>query len=575
MSALLPEILIMICDQLEDQLDFRTLFACALTGRFLSKVALRKLYRIHTDSQVFGRADHIREGFGTPPRPGCRFRTMREVLGRRSYVRKQHFLQRKILWKSIIFSSFDKTAFPYCLYIRSLNLNLEDFKIYANDCHEIFPDTLFAAEMEGLVTYKKCYVPTKCLNYIDIQKTSELIEEFILSYICDAARKSGTIAHLERLTWHSDAGMLTKWVSHFPKLKALAISSGTTSSLDDLAEAISYNCPEFQSLRVIVHNGTNKEKADEIIARFVSRLNQDTLQKFTTVIDSNYNNYSFGNKTLYALNHHIESLTSLKICHMSPETTENLYLLYECKSLISLQFSLAHQQRLELTDNELFEEIIEWICSCRGLRELSVGDSLDGTSIVTRVCRKKRMRLQKIEITAMKFPDSDDFFSVLPYHQPTVEYLRIGGNVAFCCKIAEKNVRRAIPRMTKLKFLDLSTLYDGNTHGGGYDLSTIIIVAANLPALEEFVFWCTNTSDHIWPTLARLRHLRNLKINGASEFTCEGILRFVLDLHDTNRGLDLSVMVRGGARSIDKMSRAFIRHVLRNRVGGNFELEYF
>ncbi|KAI1002504.1 hypothetical protein K3495_g5701 [Podosphaera aphanis] len=569
------EILFIICDQLEYQRDFQTLFACARTGKLLLKGALQRLYRIHPESVVFGCVDGKKEDFGTPGCTSYCFSTPGSFVRYDTFSRKRFFLQRQRLWKSIIFSSFGLTAYPYCLYIRSLNLNLRDFRISALHCGNHCPDTLFASEMRKSVVFKHSCNPALGIDYIDFLKTSELIDESLLSYISEAAKKSGTTAHLENLTWYADGGTLTKWISHLPKLKYLRIQSQCSSNLRDLAISISDNCPHFQNLTVTVNPYTEQEREDEMLAEFLRGLKRNTLQKFITVIDDNFSDPSFGIKALLSLNHHGESLRCLKLCHLSPATIEKLHLLHACKGLTSLQFSLSHFEELKKTNKHLFQVTVDWICSCRNLRELSVGDSLDGTAILTHVCSKAWIRLYKLEITGIKFDESEDFFRALQSHT-TLEHLRLGGNIQFYRRVAEKHLLSTIPRLRNLKSLDISTCYGSSSLGGGYDMRAIISLTPNLTKLQEFTLSCKNATNQLWPAMTSLRHLRILNINGVSSFTCRGMLAYIQSLSDTNHGLQLRIMAKGHERSNNwGLEVPIIRRAIRDRVGGQFEMDYY
>ncbi|KAJ9645972.1 hypothetical protein H2199_003015 [Coniosporium tulheliwenetii] len=114
-SPLPDDILHVLCAELAQQRDFDTLFNCAASNKSFAVPALTHLYRNYHVSPV--------KGGGS------------EAIA----LSQQELVVQKwsILWRSIIASSLEETLFPYCKYIRVLDLRdlsnlLEDDKFKAN-----------------------------------------------------------------------------------------------------------------------------------------------------------------------------------------------------------------------------------------------------------------------------------------------------------------------------------------------------------------------------------------------------------------------------------------------------------
>lgn len=135
-------------------------------------------------------------------------------------------------WKSIIRSSLGATFYPYCLYIRSLDLrNLDD----------LLSDTIFRdAVLEGFFTgdmdqfLKETETPTKkklrgskkqMYQRIDIPLVLDLVGEFITNFVSTAADQKGASAALEDLAGHINTISLRSWTSKLSKLKSLTLVS--------------------------------------------------------------------------------------------------------------------------------------------------------------------------------------------------------------------------------------------------------------------------------------------------------------------------------------------------------------
>ncbi|KAI1007000.1 hypothetical protein K3495_g1217 [Podosphaera aphanis] len=460
--------------------------------------------------------------------------------------------------------------FPYCLYLKYLDLNLM-FPTGTRGEYQIYYDIFLDPELVTLGAFNG----HKHNNHKDVNrfKTSEFIEHSVVSFISEAAKRSRTTSGLECLDWHSIGSALTKWISQLPKLKSLAIPSRNPTDLTDLARAISNHCPEFQEFTLIANQLSETTEIDQMIAQFLRTLKKNTLRKFLAIsLDTFFTDNCTGTETLLALNHHAESITSLKFSNLHPNILEVLPLLRVNKNLTSLQLTPAYCRELGKDHRFLLQSLIDWICSCHGLRELSVGYSFDGIAILTRVCNSDKIRLRKLEVLNLKFTESDEFFNALRLHT-SLEYLHLEGDVKSCCKVAKTNILRTIPSLPNLKFLDLCTNHGSCLGSGGYPLSMITKLTEYLPQLEEFTFCCKDPTDSLWPSMLTLRHLRSLNIYCSPlKFTGEKIIAFIDALQDSHKGFELVIATRSHKRDFDSESISSIRNRIHNKVSGDFQI---
>ncbi|KAI0995621.1 hypothetical protein K3495_g12559 [Podosphaera aphanis] len=383
------------------------------------------------------------------------------------------FLRRTRLWKSIILSSVGETAYPYCLYIQSLNLKLECLIDDARNYSGKDLDFFFEAGMARFIRFKATsndpsILSERSVSDIDLPKTSELIGVSILSYISEAAKQSGTILNLIHLRWYNDAGMLTGWISQMSNLITLEITSRNTSDLEDLARAISDNCSEFQRLTVMVNSQTEREKEDKIPAQFLSRLKQKTLRHFATYpvdIILEYVHCSVGLRKLVSLNHHAETLSSLMLYGVNRMTFEILFLLNACKNLTRIWLLVLRS--LELRRSETGgQRFVGWICSCRSLRDLSMRNLSTITDILTPALSKDCIRHQKLDISLVDFTDNE-FFAILST-QIALKHLNILGSIKYSCRAAMHNLCKSLPHLTNLKILNIRSSDKDNRWAGDF-----------------------------------------------------------------------------------------------------------
>merc|ERR1712093_639140 len=533
MIELPADVLYLVCEEVSKLQDFHTLFNCALAGKNLVQPALLWLYRIHLQSTITSSEGNDAD------------LSQNDTFQGRLEAQKTTLLKWALLWKSIIRSSLGNTAYPYCLYIRSLDLrNLTDLledpqfrdkaldNFFANDMAQFLKsqETPMKQKMRGAkVSYKK----------LDVTNVLELVGESITSYVSQAASENRTTVAVEDLSGNIRTTALANWTSRLSKLKSMTLWDGAV--LDkSVAEAISESCHNFDDLTFFT---CLRNDTDHNLASFFGGLRANTLRSFAALSAG-----ALGPETLLSLNHHAKTLKKLKMDGLRSDAVKNLSFLQGCTAIESLELSdIDGSVDLEATENDVFLEVINWLGRCKGLQELLLRNFISGPKILTQVCLKNDIRLKKLQVVGYPLAGSQDFHRALS-HQTFLESLELRTDPETAFRDDIDILVSSICRLTNLKYLDLLSTSDY------FGTSEILTLAANLKQLPN---------------------LRSLNIHAVSSFSFRAMQGFVSTLQDTNRGLLLSIMNQQAENAISERQEKTIRQTIADRVDGKFEFTLF
>ncbi|KAI0996778.1 hypothetical protein K3495_g11406 [Podosphaera aphanis] len=566
MKRLPVEILSMVFDHLEDTRDFKTLLTLGLTGKFLGQKALRSLYRIHEYSRIFRQPDPFKEYFDEGF--GIDFDEDFDLL-----FDDIHHLKIINFWESIILSSLGETIFPYCLFIRSLNLNSLESKICPQTPWSYGAlNSLYVRNMFDEITRYMCEEH----SVIHRQEIVESVVDCIFRFTC---KESGARVNLESLSWHPKKTIPERWISHISNLRTL----GTSDRLSlELGKLISQSCPRFHTLHSSTTYYTSAYiKAPSEITLFLNQLRQNTLRNLSICP------MPAGNEIIRSLNRQAESLKELRLESIILIATKNLHRLNAYKTLTSLRLNFRKWNTEDISEfrerkNGLFQAMVDWICSCRSLRKLFLVQLPGGIAIaiVTQVCRKDWIRLQTLYIHSLiQIEEREDFLRALST-QTMLEYLIFDVEVSlqsYCHLGDDPNFASLLGRLVNLKCLSLqpNSKYRNLPvdSAAPYDENSIIDLVSYLPKLEEFTFQCRCATDAIWSALAKLKYLNYLNILARPcFFSFNGILEFVDALASTNKGLRIFIETPSIYLSDEQTTE--ISLLLSRRVDGDISTRY-
>ncbi|KAI1143649.1 hypothetical protein F5Y05DRAFT_362028 [Hypoxylon sp. FL0543] len=342
------EIFRLVCIELAERGDARTLFKCCLLSRGIAQFACRELY----SSQEIDETDPFTS------RPG--------------YI------------QSIILSASGKTAFPYCTYL--LALSLQDLENYL--LRKVGADLSPEMVMTGTGTAR--------VAQPEIEHGNSIFG-YIKKY-ADDNEKAVALIQLElSFNLHFPRGLLPSWIARLGVLKSLTIRE--SSALDvDVAKAICEHCPHFYDL---VYEITPGYSVDPKLCAFLETLRPNRLQDLTLSWRTLDN--VVPKEALTGLNTHATSLRTLQLNNISIKSMRALGSLAACTALNALCIRVIssegdESQRTDTTDRrrQKLGKVISWICACKSLKALEFERVEDVFLILESVLKSPDIRLERL-----------------------------------------------------------------------------------------------------------------------------------------------------------------------------------
>lgn len=472
-----------------------------------------------------------------------------------------------LLWRTIIRSSISDTAYPYCLYIRSLDLrNLADllddpsFRDYAMQMFFIDKMSRFLKFQKSQEVTTECAIAKISHLRLDIIKILELVGESVTTFIYKVATKSRATVAVEDLSGDIRADALIKWTSRLSKLKSITLWDGSVLN-QETAKVIANGCFEFDDLTFYT---CLNPKVDQELALFFRTLRPNSLRSFTALRAN-----AVGSETFCSLCHHASSLRYLGLNGLKSDAIKKLSLLQDCKSIVSLKIEDS-DGIIDLweSEKEVFEGIVKWLCGCRGLRELIIENLISAPEILTAVCLSNFVRLQRLQVIWYPLVNSHHFHRALA-KQSSLEFLTLNATSEGAGRDDIDLLVSSISHLTKLKHLNILSTSDY------FSTPAIVRLVSRLSKLEDLTFGGYDVTDDLWDAMANLPYLRALSIHAISSFSFEGILSYVDALHDTNEGLLLSVMSQSPDKPISEGEQSIIRQSLAANVCGIFDFTLY
>lgn len=474
-----------------------------------------------------------------------------------------------LLWKSLIRSSLGTTAYPYCLYIRSLDLRNLDSLLDDTHFRSSSLDVFFADEMSSfLIAQDTPIKPGQKKtrsgkgSYVRLNTASilDLVGESITQYVADSAAREGAIVALEDISGNINTAALQKWASRLSKLKTLTLYDGSVLN-EGVADVINRYCPDFDDVMFCFCMRYN---VDPDISAFFSALRPNSIRSFTAISAQ-----GIGPETFLALNNHRSSLRVLKLHELKSNAIKNLSLLKGCEALEVLHLQdYESLVNLKETENDVYLEVLAWLARCNRLQELRLHKLLCAPSILTELCLCNNIRLRKLELIGYPLVNSEDFHSAMS-HQTGLESLILRADSEGAFKDDIDALVGSISQLTELRELDLCETSES------FRSPEISRVASSLQKLEKFSFSGYDVTDTIWPSISGLRYLRALNAHAITSFSFDGLLNYVSMLQPTNQGLVLSVMCQALHHNLSDDDKTLIQESIEAKVGGRFEFVLF
>ncbi|KAK5411053.1 hypothetical protein LTR06_005943 [Exophiala xenobiotica] len=538
-TTLPDELLSMVCQELGYDGDFGSLYKCALSSKSFADPALRTMYQRHQFSPVFEQRDEL------------------ELLRReadldfatRAAAQTRFFRKWTVLWRSIVLSSLGDDAQPltykpYCRYIqtldfRNLSAMLDDYKFT-----KPIQTTFFKKGLEAFWFPRKEFTR----NAVDVIATVNAIGE--------AVTKKATL--LEEIDGHISPGFLPRWISRSPKLSSMVLWRGDALA-GGAGAAIAEECEHFRDLTL--HEWLSPD-ADESFAKFLDELKPNTLDYFEMI---SYNN--LGRLSFEALGRH-KSLRELALGNLNQEAVKSLNFLKGCTELQIVKLDdLYGTVQLEESNNDVFLEVVQWLSSCRKLRDLSLKKFLDGPAILSRVLCSPNVKLTRLSLEAytVRHTNAQLFHGALA-EQKSLESVWLKGNGE---DTTPDDLSIMVQGLCALKNLKELVLKDVSDEFSGDHITTL---AVSLPLLEDFWTSGGEVSEDILPALAGLKNLKNLTLYAMTQFSSTAIMEFLGSLDtETQRGFNLSLMASSQEYDLSDSEQELIREYIRASLEGRFD----
>ena len=445
------------------------------------------------------------------------------------------------LWRSLALSSIGKTAYPYCRYLRALDLRDLEQLFQEPRFHQKYGEDFFAGDLASFLIEEQSMPQTRAKSARRFNVTN------MLDKIGDSITKSAPM--LEELAGPASHEALLRWAPCLGNLQQLRLWDG--SALVNTGSIITVHCPRFTLLKFYNWLG---DSTDASFAAFLLDLRPNSLESVEIFGGSHS-----GTQVTSALSHHSQSLVELKLGQVNSEVFSSLPTLSSPTGLKVLHLS-GFRGNVPVP-KEVWNEISTWLRSCTSLIDVSLLGSSHCHQILTPFLLDPKIRLSKLEIEYFS-TTATAFHSALAHQSSSLTslILRAEGD-GFDVNPLVKSLT-SLTNLLELRLFGVSD-YFRDQH--------IISIANSIPMLEELSISGWAITDAVWPALGSLKSMRRLDLNAVSVFTLEGILGYIDGLGKGNWGLSLAIMMADPEYALQEEEQALAKEVLANKVEGRFD----
>ncbi|KAF4553688.1 Hypothetical protein D9617_6g094190 [Elsinoe fawcettii] len=540
MAAALPnDLLHLICVELAEQLDFSTLYRCAISSSTLARSgAVLNLYRKCNQAPICGGGSET---------------TTATIAEQEGTVQRW-----SIMWRSIILSTLNKTVYPYAQYLRVLDLR---------DLYNLLDDDKFRGKIlnyffSGDLKYLHMMMDTP-VSRKGPRRPRLNIQSIVLS-IADSITKEAI--KLEELTEPVAVGVdllpngLKQMSPRLGYLQVIQLSDGKTLADYSLQDLLISSCPLLN--RVEIYRWMNDDRADESIARFFSKLPSNSLAEF-----KNGSDCGIGPLSCEALSNHSKSLVNLGLAI----TRNGITGLGKLRPLTNLQYlaltDLQPPNNLVTTQNDVFNELVSWFQNLPHLFSLILSRFVSTPNMLAPALAS-HLRLEHLQINGSDTSSSlypareNQAFHLALRHQTELRTLNLAADAEGTYGDDVQLITESICHLTKLTTLNLTKLseYFTDVH--------IVQICESCPLLEEFVVDGYDVTDTSLRSLRKLGSLRSVTFAGITAFSFDGFQSLIENLGEGNQGLYIDVV---NPRWVDRMGDdevEMVRKGLEEKAGG-------
>lgn len=364
---------------------------------------------------------------------------------------------------------------------------------------------------------------------------------------------------LEEIDGHMSPGFLPRWISRSPKLESMVLWKGD-ALVNGAGAAIAEHCDNFQSLTI---REWRSPDADESFATYLRELKADTLTYFNMISWSD-----IGQQSFHALGRHTK-LLQLELSNLDTDAVRNLNALKHCTAVHTLKLDDGYGTvQLEEYQNDVFLDVVEWLTSCKDLRDLTLKKFHDGPAILSRVLPSPNVKLNKLSLEGytVRNMSAQLFHSVLSEQKSTLESLWLKGSGEDTTPDDLQIMVEALCSLTNLQELVLKDVSDEFTE------DHIISLSISLPLLEDFWTSGGEVTSGILPALAQLQNIKTLTLYAMTQFSSTEIMDFLGGLDpERQKGLNLSLMAADPTFDLSEKEQGLIRDYMSHHLDGRFD----
>ena len=240
-----------------------------------------------------------------------------------------------------------------------------------------------------------------------------------------------------------------------------------------------------------------------------------------------------------------------------------------CTNIISLKLSEngVATQDLEKRHNDVFLEVVAWLCHCKGLRTISLYNLLSAPALLTPVLLENSIHLTKLALEGYLMSESRDFHRALS-QQTSLQDLWLKGESSD----NPEDVDFLVESLSKLENLTDMRLQEVSDYFLNKHFCTL---AKSLQRLEVWESSGYAITDAIWSDMASMKSLRRLDFNAQTRFTSNGIMDFTLNLGPGNQGLLLNIAMQDVEFPLTDEEQSMVRETMTSKVDGRFDFMLF
>ena len=269
-----------------------------------------------------------------------------------------------------------------------------------------------------------------------------------------------------------------------------------------------------------------------------------------------------------ALNCHRETLTELKLNGIKPDSIPALSMLKGCTNLTSLLLSeMSATQDLEKRHNDIFLEVVSWLCQCKGLRTIDLSKFLSAPALLTPVLLESSINLTRLALDGYSMSESRDFHRALS-QQTSLQDLCLNGESSE----NPEDVDILVDSLSELENLTDMRLQEVSEY---FLDKHFCKLAKSLQKLERWESSGYAITDVIWEDMASMKSLRRLEFNALTRFTSDEIMDFISNLGPGNDGLVLNIAMQDVDYDLPNEEQSRIRETITRQLNGRFDFMLF